>query len=161
MITLNFCMKSKKPILKHISHNYLSGIKSCTDMDGNHQSNKFSENASVICRKGFEKVSDRVKVKRGLANMIRFSELQGRHELNAYLFHLRNKVPPGQFLVQDKCRGPFMDYKRLNKVDQGQASCNPKKQKLRIKREFNWKGNCFFSDSPMFDDRHPDQNKDS
>ena len=163
MMTLNVCMKSRKPILQYISQNYLSSIKPCADMDGNPQPNEFHENVCVICRKGFEKAPDRVKVTRGLPNLTKFSELHGLQELNAYLFHLRNKVPPGQALVHDKCCGPFVDYKRLNKVDQGEASCSPKKQKLHSPSgEFNWKVDCFFSKSPaIFDDRHPDQNKDS
>ena len=136
--------KSRKPILKHISHNCLSGFKLGTDMGGNHQPNEFNENACLICRRGFEKPSDQVKVIRGLANLIKFSEFHGRHELHAYLLHQRNKVPPGQVLVHDKCGGPFVDYKPLNKVDQGQASYKPKKQKLRsASGEFNWKENCY------------------
>ena len=72
--------------------------------------------------------------------MIKFSELHGRRELHAYLLHESNKFSPGQVLVHDKCRGLFGDYKRLNEVDQGQASCSPKKQKLRsASGEFNWK----------------------
>ena len=156
-------MKSRKPILKHISHNYLSGFKCGTDMDGNHQPNEFNENASVICRRGFENASDQVRVTRGLANLIKFSELHSRHELHAYLLHQSNKFPPGQVLVHNKCRGPFVDYKRLNKADQGQAPCSPKTQKLRsVSGEFNWKENCFFCESSVvFDNRHPDRNKDA
>ena len=95
--------------------------------------------------------------------MIKFSELHGRRELHAHLLHESNKFSPGQILVHDKCRGMFGDYKRLNEVDQGQASCSPKKQKLRsASGEFNWKENCFFYESlKIFDDRHPDRNKDS
>ena len=44
-----------------------------------------------------------------------------------------------------------------------EIKCSPKKQKLRsASGEFNWKENCFFCESPViFDDRHPDRNKDS
>ena len=86
-------------------------------MDGNHQPNEFNENACVICRRGFKKASDQVKVNRGLANLIKHSELHGRRELDAYLLRQSNKIPPGQVLVHDKYCGPFVDYKRLNKVD--------------------------------------------
>ena len=45
----------------------------------------------------------------------------------------------------------------------GQALCNPKKQKVHSPSgEFNWKENCFFRKSPViFDDKHPDRNKES
>ena len=76
---------------------------------------------------GLRKASDQVKVTRGLANLIKFSELHGRHELHAYLVHQRNKAPLSQVLVHDKCCDPFVDHKRLNQVDQGQALYSPKK----------------------------------
>ena len=101
-------------------------------MDENHQSNEFNENSCVICRRGFEKASGQVKDTQGLANLIKFSELHSRHELHAHLLHQNNKVPPDQVLVHNKFCGPFVDYKRLNKLDQGQASCSPKKQKLQV-----------------------------
>ena len=64
-------MKMRKQIFKHISHNYLSGFKCGTNMDGYHQSNKFNGNACVISRRGFEKASDQVKVIPGLRNLIK------------------------------------------------------------------------------------------
>ena len=158
-----FLYENRKPIFKHISQNYLSGFKSGTDTDGNHQPNEFNENSCVICRRGFEKAPDQAKDTQGLANLIKFSEFHGRHELHAHLLHQNNKVRPDQVLVHNKCCSPFVDYKHLNKIGQGQASCNPKKQKLRsASGEFNWKENCFFCVGPViFDDRHPDRNKDS
>ena len=62
-----------------------------------------------------------------------------------------------------KCHGPFVDYKRLNKVDQDQASSSPKKQKLcSASSEYNWKENFSFCKSPVISDgRHLDRNKDS
>ena len=55
MITLDFCMKSRKPVLKLNSHNYLSGFESGTDMDGNNGPNEFNENACVNGEKGLKK----------------------------------------------------------------------------------------------------------
>ena len=97
----------------------------------NHQSNEFNKNECVICRRGFEKPSDQVKVTRGLANLIKFSELHSRHEIHEYLLHQSNKVPPGQVLLRDECYSLFADYKRLNNINQGQALYSPKKEKLR------------------------------
>ena len=48
-------MKSRKPVLKLNSHNYLSGFESGTDMDGNNGPNEFNENACVIVEKGLKK----------------------------------------------------------------------------------------------------------
>ncbi len=115
----------------------------------------FCEDRCVICKLGFE-IENAINVtKKGVLNLINYSEKRGKSELYTYLNECISKVPNGTVLVHQKCRRDFTDPKRGIHSNAGEPSA----KRLRCDSlPFNWKEDRMLcGKSAAFDSHHPDR----
>ena len=115
----------------------------------------FQEDSCVICKQGFEKEQSVTVSKKGILNLISYSEKRGLSDLKSYFTERISTTPIGKVLVHTACRRDFTDTKRLHCRDV-EVPCAKKLRSSLL--PFSWKDDCMFcGKSAAVDTRHPER----